>query len=240
MSIIKNRQNDTWKSAYANYIGALAENSKNLSDMTNKAEVRKNLELAGNDVINHNHDSRYLGPNSLLKKEEADRIAGDQALDTDIANYLNYLETMLSPEEKGSITRKLNEIESKLAAEENNYKVADTNIRSYAEKKLASLNKEINSTQNKKVIVPNSTIRTNYNTFSSTVVTNNSDKSITTSSHTEYIAPGINGGIYTLANLLDKLANLSHKHTVTDTSVTTNCRCDCNDTRCCGGGPGGR
>ncbi len=214
MSILKTRENDAWKSTYGEYFFDLLTKNKNLSDITDKAEARKNLELASKNVISHNHDSRYLGDKSPLANERNARQEADQLLDEDIVNYCNYLENMLSLEEKGQLTRKLSEIEEKLNQESENQTAADNNIEKYVNKKLSSLSTQTKAAKDKKVQVPSSTIRTTYETG-------------TFSNGKEYIAPGVNGGIYTLSSLLDKLAELSHKHSISSSSETKNCRCDC-------------
>ena len=236
MSILKTRENDVWKTAYGNYIKNFLDNNKNLADISDAAQARKNLELADDNVINHNHDTRYLGENSMLKREEAARTAGDLSLDNDIEAYCNYLEELLPAEQKGWIQRKLEEINTKLMEEENNSIASDENIKAFATKRLSNIEKELDNSKNKKVVVPNSNVRTNYTTKSSSSTSYNSDKTYTVTSDADYISPGIDGGIYKLTALIDKLADLSHEHTISNSTSTWECNCNCNDSRCCGGG----
>lgn len=60
MKLLKYYTKNGWEALYANAIskGLLAEN--NLSDLMDKEEARKNLEIYGDNVHNHYHDDRYL------------------------------------------------------------------------------------------------------------------------------------------------------------------------------------
>ena len=60
MKLLKHYTKNGWEALYANAIskGLLAEN--NLSDLMDKEEARKNLEIYGDNVHNHYHDDRYL------------------------------------------------------------------------------------------------------------------------------------------------------------------------------------
>lgn len=67
MKLLKYYTKNGWEALYANAIskGLLAEN--NLSDLMDKEEARKNLEIYGDNVHNHYHDDRYL---PLIQKVE--------------------------------------------------------------------------------------------------------------------------------------------------------------------------
>lgn len=49
-----------WEGIYDNALRNRLRRDKNLADLTNKADARKNLELIGDNVETHYHDSRYM------------------------------------------------------------------------------------------------------------------------------------------------------------------------------------
>lgn len=59
MKIIKQFTKEGWLPLYINAIKKALFAENNLSDIHNKAEARKNLELVGNNVNTHYHDDRY-------------------------------------------------------------------------------------------------------------------------------------------------------------------------------------
>ena len=61
MAILKFYDNDKkWNSLYARAINNRLRRDKNLADLFDKAEARKNLELTGDNNHTHYHDDRYM------------------------------------------------------------------------------------------------------------------------------------------------------------------------------------
>ena len=54
------KDKNSWEQIYGNEINNRLRKDKNLSDINDKAESRKNLELIGNSNTTHFHDSRYV------------------------------------------------------------------------------------------------------------------------------------------------------------------------------------
>lgn len=71
MATIKyHNNNGDWVSLYADAIKNRLRKDKNLSDLLDVAEARKNLELTGDNNHTHYHDDRYL---PKIEKEVQDR-----------------------------------------------------------------------------------------------------------------------------------------------------------------------
>lgn len=70
MNIIKYFSKKGWTPLYANIIAKCLFADKNLSDVQDKEEARKNLELDGDNNHTHYHDDRYLP----LIQEAEDRV----------------------------------------------------------------------------------------------------------------------------------------------------------------------
>lgn len=80
---LKLRKDDkTWIQVYGNEINNRLRRDKNLSEISDKAEARVNLELDGENNTTHFHDSRYL------PKIEAEANTRE-AKDTQLLNALN-------------------------------------------------------------------------------------------------------------------------------------------------------
>lgn len=66
---------DEWTQIYGNAINNRLRKDENLSDVDNKAEARKNLEIIGDNNTTHYHDDRYI---PLIEAEEAARKKEDE------------------------------------------------------------------------------------------------------------------------------------------------------------------
>lgn len=66
---------DEWVQIYGNAINNRLRKDKNLSDVDDKAEARKNLEIIGDNNTTHYHDNRYI---PLIEAEEAARVKEDE------------------------------------------------------------------------------------------------------------------------------------------------------------------
>ena len=76
MRILKYKTDNGWVSLYTYVLSLFMRKSKNLSDIENKAEALENLELVGENITSHSHDSKYLpliqaaGDNAINKVDE--------------------------------------------------------------------------------------------------------------------------------------------------------------------------
>ena len=71
------KDKNSWEQIYGNEINNRLRKDKNLSDVNDKAESRKNLELVGDNNTTHFHDDRYLpkiDAESAKRKSEDDQI----------------------------------------------------------------------------------------------------------------------------------------------------------------------
>lgn len=107
MAILKYWNGATWYPLYMDVFNKCLHKNNNLGDLTDLVAARTNLELTGNNVTTHLHDSRYL---PLMDTETQERMAadtveqnaraaGDNALDAKIAalqTQVNSLQTQLT------------------------------------------------------------------------------------------------------------------------------------------------
>lgn len=87
MAVLKWKSAQGWLVFYANFLKNCLQKTKNLADLTDRAEARKNLELIG-DVTTHNHDSYYMPIINNFKKEIEESTT---AQINDLKNYINGL-----------------------------------------------------------------------------------------------------------------------------------------------------
>lgn len=210
MSVIKWKKavND-WVSVYRDAIKRRLKKDKNLSDLDDKAAARENLEIVGDNVTSHQHDSIYV---PMIDAEAEERKAKDEEI-------LAELETLKAQEDSS-----LKDLIQSLV-----------NSETAANQKISNLNNQISSTQSrlntnvskassqadigaKTIYVSGSSISNS----SATVEYNSaySNKSYNTNS-------GVGSGTYTLRDLINALVNVSHTHHTTTSSVQCNCDCDC-------------
>ena len=60
MKLIKLKTSEGWISLYQSILNACLKKNKNLADIENREEARKNLELTGDNNHTHYHDDRYV------------------------------------------------------------------------------------------------------------------------------------------------------------------------------------
>ena len=232
MSILKIKQGGQWNKIYGGEFSKKMKKSSNLANLTNVSAARTNIGLTG-DVSTHAHDSLYLPE---INKEGALRQWEDGVISAKIDEARKRANETMTLAEKNTINAKIASLQTRLE----NLRAA----RSAADLKIHSdYSSLIEQTKTRALQVAQMNIATTGTTTSAnreisswnynTVQSGTSDISYYKKVSVE---PGVAGGTYSLASILEKLMKLSHEHTVKDQTVTTNCRCDCNDTRCCGGG----
>lgn len=216
MAIARMKLDGKWVNLYANEINSRLKKTENLSDLTDTAVARENLEIVG-DVTTHNHDSQYLpliqqlvvgNDNNVtsIDVEKQERITADNKLETEIQDL------------SASLTETIETIR------EENIDVLESN--------LSSVKSRLDS-----VSLTGSNAATNSFVISSTTESvtpaagyDFASKTTTKSYDTKN---GITTDIYELKAIIQKLATLAHSHKVTTTSEVknSNCNCDCD---CCG------
>lgn len=96
MKLIKMKTKDGWVTLYKSLFESFLSKDKNLADLPNVEEARKNLGLTG-DVTTHNHDSRYL---PLIQQKYDDlnnKITNmDKKLDDQKHNFFNSINCSLA------------------------------------------------------------------------------------------------------------------------------------------------
>lgn len=97
MAILKYWNGATWYPLYMDVFSKCLHKGNNLSDLPDIAAARTNLELFGNNVTTHLHDSRYL---PLLTTETQERTMADEAeatartaVDANLQEQINSLKT---------------------------------------------------------------------------------------------------------------------------------------------------
>lgn len=93
MSLIKIKTAEGWISLYQAFINSCLKRDKNLGDILNKEEARKNLELTGEDNHTHYHDDRYV---PLIEGAKDEMIAELQQVRNEIEIQINNITTNVS------------------------------------------------------------------------------------------------------------------------------------------------
>ena len=94
MRILQYFTNGKWTSLYQDAWNLCLNKRKNLSDLENKDEARKNLGLNGNENNTHFHDNRYLQLNekdtvlAYVDKEVSDLKVDIERIDENIQNKI--------------------------------------------------------------------------------------------------------------------------------------------------------
>jgi hypothetical protein len=77
MAVLKWKNTKEWVALYVDAIKNRLRRDLNLSDLTNKQDARKNIELIGDNNHTHYHDDRYL---PAIEKEGLERKASDKEI----------------------------------------------------------------------------------------------------------------------------------------------------------------
>lgn len=243
------KDKNSWEQIYGNEINNRLRKDKNLSDVNDKAESRKNLELIGDSNTTHFHDSRYV---PMIENEKNERKAETTQLRTDLN-----AETANRAKDKEDISKTLVKIQNDV-----NTTVSDTKkelsnnmntLQNNVDTKINQVNQKLD-----KVDIGKKTMTTAGSLHSESATLNQSRLVDTQTQYTDkdhpskpwgnctiihpdipqggtryiyensHVEKNIVSGTYTVEQLLDKLAAASHVHTVTEcTSSISECNCNC-------------
>lgn len=97
MSVLRVWDGVQWYPLYMDVFSKCLHKTNNLGDLTDLVAARANLELVGNNVTTHLHDSRYL---PLISTESTERLAADTletntrtAADTNLQSQIDALKS---------------------------------------------------------------------------------------------------------------------------------------------------
>ena len=224
------KDENSWEQIYGNEINNRLRKDKNLSDINDKAESRKNLELVGDNNTTHFHDDRYLpkiDAESAKRKSEDDQIK-------------KILNQEISDRKKDS-----QDINKVIVDSENRVTTNMTNTKNELNTNMNAMQNALNSKMDsvkeevKRNDIATKTITTSggagmsdgFNT-SMTYVAGTSDcgwrKTTAIATKTFTSKDNISSGTYTIEQLLNKLSQASHIHASSVTQCTYNCNCNCN------------
>ena len=218
MTIARIRLDGKWVNLYANEIDGRLKKSENLSDLTDVALARENLELVG-DIDTHNHDSIYLPLIRTLsntsvenigsiEKEKEERIAEDTRIEGKFDTEIQNLSLELSELQEKAVND-IENLEANLQNMQGDLEVNLQNIQS----NLSTIKMTASKAAEDKFV------------FNTTTTYNNDGSSYSTTVTKSYYDTqnGIAAGSYSLNEILQKLVTLAHKHEITTTSKTTQC-----------------
>lgn len=136
MAILKwQRGVNDWVQLYGNILRNRLRRDKNLSDLTDTLQAKKNLGLFG-DVVDHHHDNRYMPIvtriESKLDREIQDRLDSEKALDS-----------QLRTKAESEVNAAIESFGVSVSQEGNLRKQEDNNIRQMHEKDKVALEKQI-------------------------------------------------------------------------------------------------
>ena len=219
------KDKNSWEQIYGNEINNRLRKDKNLSDVNDKAESRKNLELVGNNNTTHFHDDRYLPKidaesakreseddqiKKILNQEIADRKKDSQDINKAIVDSENRVTTNMT-NTKNELNTNMNTMQSTLSS------------------KMDSVKEEVkhNDVATKTITTSGGAGMSNgFNTSMTYVVSTSNCTAIATKTFTS--KDNISSGTYTIEQLLNKLSQASHIHDSSVTQCTYNCNCNCN------------
>lgn len=219
------KDKNSWEQIYGNEINNRLRKDKNLSDVNDKAESRKNLELIGDNNTTHFHDDRYLPKidaesakreseddqiKKILNQEIADRKKDSQDINKAIVDSENRVTTNMT-NTKNELNTNMNTMQSTLSS------------------KMDSVKEEVkrNDVATKTITTSGGAGMSNgFNTSMTYVVSTSNCVAIATKTFTS--KDNISSGTYTIEQLLNKLSQASHIHDSSVTQCTYNCNCNCN------------
>lgn len=243
------KDKNSWEQIYGNEINNRLRKDKNLSDVNDKAESRKNLELIGDSNTTHFHDSRYV---PMIENEKNERKTETTQLRTDLN-----AETANRAKDKEDINKTLvkvqKDVETTVADTKKELSNNMNTLQNNVDTKINQVNQKLDKVDvGKKTMTTAGSLHSESDTLNQSRLvdtqTQYSDKDhpsklwgnctiihpdipqggtryIYENSHVE---KNIVSGTYTVEQLLDKLAAASHVHTVTEcTSSISQCNCNC-------------
>lgn len=224
------KDKNSWEQIYGNEINNRLRKDKNLSDVNDKAEARKNLELAGDNNTTHFHDDRYLpkiDAESAKRKSEDDQIK--KILNQEIADRKKD-----SQDINKAIVDSENRVTTNMTNTKNELNTNMNTMQDVLNSKMDSVKAEV-----KRNDIATRTITTSggagmsdgFNT-SMTYTAGTGDcgwhKTTAIATKTFTSKDNISSGTYTIEQLLNKLSQASHIHDSSVTQCTYNCNCNCN------------
>lgn len=226
------KDKNSWEQIYGNEINNRLRKDKNLSDVNDKAESRKNLELVGNNNTTHFHDDRYLPKidaesakreseddqiKKILNQEVADRKKDSQDISKAIVDSENRVNTNMA-NTKNELNNNMNTMQSALSSKMDNLKIE----------------MQRNDVGTKTITSPGGSGLSNGLSSSITYAAGSTNCRGWHSNCTLYATKtftaqdNIPSGTYTIEQLLNKLSQASHTHSSTVSQCIANCNCNCN------------
>lgn len=243
------KDKNSWEQIYGNEINNRLRKDKNLSDINDKAESRKNLELIGDNNTTHFHDSRYV---PMIENEKNERKAETNQLRTDLDT-----ETANRAKDKEDISKTLvkvqKDVETTVADTKkelsNNMNILQSNV----DVKIDQVNQKLDKADvGKKTMTTAGSLHSESATLNQSRLVDTQTKYSDKDHHSSgwgnctvihpdipsggtryiyensHVNKNITSGTYTIEQLLDKLAAASHVHTITEcTSSISQCNCNC-------------
>lgn len=225
------KDKNSWEQIYGNEINNRLRKDKNLSDVNDKAESRKNLELVGNNNTTHFHDDRYLPKidaesakreseddqiKKILNQEVADRKKDSQDISKAIVDSENRVNTNMA-NTKNELNNNMNTMQSALSSKMDNLKIEmqrnDVGTKTITSPGGSGLSNGLNSSITYAVGTSRNCGGINCTAYA-TKTFNAQDN--------------ISSGTYTIEQLLNKLSQASHIHSSSVSQCIVNCNCNCN------------
>lgn len=223
------KDKNSWEQIYGNEINNRLRKDKNLSDVNDKAESRKNLELIGDNNTTHFHDNRYLPKinaesakrkseddqiKKILNQEVADRKKDSQDISKAIVDSENRVNTNMA-NTKNELNNNMNTMQSALSSKMDNLKIEmqrnDVGTKTITSPGGSGLSNGLNSSIT--YSVGHTGHGSNCNEYATKTFT---------------AKDNIQSGTYTIEQLLNKLSQASHVHSSSVSQCIVNCNCNCN------------
>ena len=225
------KDKNSWEQIYGNEINNRLRKDKNLSDVNDKAESRKNLELVGDNNTTHFHDNRYMPKidaetakrkseddqiKKTLNQEIADRKKDSQNINKAIVDSENRVTTNMA-NTKNELNNNMNTMQSALSSKMDNLKIEmqrnDVGTKTITSPGGSGLSSGFNSSITYAADVGKDCSHGNCTSYATKTFT---------------AKDNISSGTYTIEQLLNKLSQASHVHASSVAQCTVNCNCNCN------------
>lgn len=224
------KDKNSWEQVYGNEINNRLRKDKNLSDVNDKAESRKNLEIIGDNNTTHFHDDRYLPKinaesakreseddqiKKILNQEVADRKKDSQDISKAIVDSENRVNTNMA-NTKNELNNNMNTMQSALSSKMDNLKIEmqrnDVGTKTITSPGGSGLSNGLSSSI----------------TYAVSTSGNHWGNCTTYATKTFTAQDNIPSGTYTIEQLLNKLSQASHVHSSSVSQCIVNCNCNCN------------
>lgn len=222
----------SWQQVYGNEINNRLRKDKDLSDVNDKAESRKNLEIIGDNNTTHYHDSRYM---PKIDAEIAERKKADAEIQKDLAREITDRKSDSQKISKAIVDSE-NRINASMANTKNELNTNMNTIQSTLTSKMSDIKTEVQRSDvgTKTISIPGGLNKSSNMTISQSFRINNPNSN--NDWHNPYLdgkkiyitKDNIASGTYTIEELLNKLSEASHIHEKTISQCTLNCNCNCN------------